>query len=36
MHVAMSHKTMAHTIHALASDPDPLVRAYAAAHPTRH
>lgn len=33
MHVAMCHKTMAHTIHALASDPDPLVRAYAIAHP---
>ena len=32
MHVAMCHKTMAHTIHALASDPDPLVRAYAIAH----
>lgn len=33
MHVAMCCKTMAHTIHALASDPDPLVRAYAIAHP---
>ena len=33
MHVAMCHKTMAHTIHALASDPNPLVRAYAIAHP---
>lgn len=33
MHVAMCYKTMAHTIHALASDPDPLVRAYAIAHP---
>ena len=33
IHVAMCHKTMAHTIHALASDPDPLVRAYAVAHP---
>ena len=33
IHVAMCHKTMAHTIHALASDPDPLVRAYAIAHP---
>lgn len=33
MFVAMSHKTMAHTIHALASDPDPRVRAYAIAHP---
>lgn len=33
MHVAMCHKTMAHTIHALVSDPDPLVRAYAIAHP---
>lgn len=33
MYVAMCHKTMAHTIHALASDPDPLVRAYAIAHP---
>ena len=31
--VAMCHKTMAHTVHALASDPDPLVRAYAIAHP---
>ena len=31
--VAMSHKTMAHTVHALASDPDPRVRAYAIAHP---
>lgn len=36
MFVAMCHKTMAHTIHALASDPDPRVRAYAIAHPTRH
>ena len=33
MYVAMCHKAMAHTIHALASDPDPLVRAYAIAHP---
>ena len=33
MFVAMSHKTMTHTLHALASDPDPLVRAYAIAHP---
>lgn len=33
MFVAMCHKTMAHTVHALASDPDPLVRAYAIAHP---
>ena len=33
MFVAMCHKTMAYTIHALASDPDPLVRAYAIAHP---
>ena len=33
MHVAMCHKTTAHTIHALASDPDPRVRAYAVAHP---
>lgn len=33
MFVAMCHKTMAHTIHALASDPDPRVRAYAIAHP---
>ena len=33
MFVAMCHKTMTHTLHALASDPDPLVRAYAIAHP---
>lgn len=33
MYVAMSHKTMAHTIHMLTQDPDPLVRAYAIAHP---
>ena len=33
MFVAMSHKTMAHTIHMLTRDPDPLVRAYAVAHP---
>lgn len=33
MFVAMSHKTMAHTIHRLTRDPDPLVRAYAIAHP---
>ena len=33
MFVAMCHKTMAHTVHALASDPDPRVRAYAIAHP---
>ena len=33
MFVAMCHKTMAHTVHALASDPDPLARAYAIAHP---
>lgn len=33
MHVAMCHKTMAHTIHMLTRDPNPLVRAYAIAHP---
>lgn len=33
MYVAMSHKAMAHTIHMLTRDPDPLVRAYAIAHP---
>lgn len=33
MFVTMSHKTMAHTIHMLTRDPDPLVRAYAVAHP---
>ena len=33
MFVAMSHKTMTHTIHMLTRDPNPLVRAYAIAHP---
>lgn len=33
MFVAMRHKTMTRTVHALASDPDPRVRAYAIAHP---
>lgn len=33
MRVAMSHKAMTHTIHMLTRDPDPLVRAYAIAHP---
>ena len=35
MHVAMCYKTMAHTIHALASDPDPLVRAINAENATQ-
>ena len=33
--VAMSHKTMTHTIHMLTRDPNPLVRAYAIARPQR-